>query len=287
MDYKKQFQKLCIILFGNTLYAVAVALFILPNGLITGGTTGLALFGQYLGKISVPSFVVVFNIIMFLLGACILGKAFAFTTVISTFYYPMILHVLQTVFGDYKLTEDMMLATVCAGLLVGAGIGFVIRAGASTGGMDIPPLILNRKFGLPVSILLYIFDVLILLLQMLFSNIEQTLYGMLMVLIYTIVLDKVLVLGSNQMQVKIISKKYNEINEIIQRQLDYGSTLYEVEGGHFREPSKAILTVINNRDLTKLNETVMQIDEEAFMIINKVNEVKGRGFTIGRKYIQE
>lgn len=285
MKRKRGLGNLLMILLGNTMYAVAVAVFVLPNGLITGGTTGLALFTQYLCKIPVSLFVVVFNLLMFVLGAAVLGKNFAVTTVVSTFYYPAALHILERLVNGKQVTQDMMLATIFAGLLVGAGIGFVIRAGASTGGMDIPPLILNKKFGLSVSILLYMFDVLILGLQILFSNVEQTLYGMLMVLIYTIVLDKVLVLGSSQMQVKIISKNYEKINQVIQQQLDRGSTLYMVEGGHLREESRAILTVIHGRELSKLNEMVMNLDPEAFLIINKVNEVRGRGFTIGKKYM--
>lgn len=287
MILKKQLKKLFIILLGNTMYALAVALFILPNGLITGGTTGIALFAQYLCGIPVSLFVILFNLFMFLLGAVVLGKSFAVTTVVSTFYYPVVLHIMERLVEGRQLTQDMMLATILAGLLVGAGIGLVIRAGASTGGMDIPPLILNKKLGVPVSFMLYIFDVMILCLQMLFSNTEQILYGILMVFVYTVVLDKVLVLGTNQMQVKIISQKYEQINAAISQQLDRGSTLYEVEGGYLRKESKAILTVISGRELSKLNEVVMTIDPEAFMIINKVNEVRGRGFTMGRKYMNE
>ncbi len=287
MKNKKRWGNLLMILLGNTMYAIAVAVFILPNGLITGGTTGLALFTQYLCKIPVSLFVVVFNLIMFLIGAVVLGKSFAVTTVVSTFYYPAVLHIMERIINGKQFTNDMMLATIFAGLLVGAGIGLVIRAGASTGGMDIPPLILNKKFGLSVSVMLYVFDVLILCLQIFFSNTEQTLYGMLMVLVYTVVLDKVLVLGSSQIQVKIISKEYEIINSAIQQKLDCGSTLYMAEGGHLREESRAILTVIHGRDLSKLNEIVMELDPEAFLIISKVNEVRGRGFTIGKKYMNK
>ncbi len=280
MDMKK----IATVLAGNTIYALAVSLFILPGGLITGGTTGLALVAYNQFNIPIAAFVAVFNIFMFIAGVMVLGKAFAFTTLISTFYYPFILGVFERVLGKSGLTDDRMLGTVFAGVLIGVGIGMVIRAGASTGGMDIPPLILNKKKHLSVSLTMSIFDCMILLSQMIFSNKEQILYGILLVLIYTVVLDKVLLIGRNQMQVKIISDKYEEINHNIQEKMDRGTTLLGSEGGYMRQASFTVLTVISGRQLSKLNELVMSIDPQAFMIINKVNEVRGRGFTLHKEY---
>lgn len=277
-------KKIATVLAGNTLYALAVSLFILPEGLITGGTTGLALVAHAKLGIPIALFIAVFNIIMFSAGAFVLGKAFALTTLISTFYYPFILGVFENLFGNMVITQDRMLATVFSGLLIGAGIGMVIRAGASTGGMDIPPLIINKKWYLSISLTMSVFDCLILLSQMIFSDMEQILYGILLVLLYTMVLDKVLMTGHNQMQVKIISKKYDQISKEIQRRMDRGTTLLASEGGHLRESSFAVLTVISGRQLSKLNELVLEMDPHAFMIINQVTEVRGRGFTLHKEY---
>lgn len=278
-------KKIPIILLGNTLYALAVALFILPNKLITGGTTGLALVFQHQLGIPVSIFVGVFNIVMFVLGGIVLGKSFALTTVISTFYYPFILSIFEKLFGGSRMTNDTMLATIFAGLLIGAGIGMVIRAGASTGGMDIPPLILNKKLKLSVSVTMSIFDCFILLTQMLFSSKEMILYGILLVLLYTMILDKVLMIGKNQMQIKIISEESEAISEMIRTRLDRGTTLLYSEGGHTRKKSYAVLTIVSNRELSKINDLTMEIDPKAFMIINKVNEVRGRGFTLHKEYV--
>ncbi len=278
-------KKIPIILLGNTLYALAVALFILPNKLITGGTTGLALVFQHQLGIPVSIFVGVFNIVMFVLGGIVLGKSFALTTIISTFYYPFILSIFEKLFGGSRMTNDTMLATIFAGLLIGAGIGMVIRAGASTGGMDIPPLILNKKLKLSVSVTMSIFDCFILLTQMLFSSKEMILYGILLVLLYTMILDKVLMIGKNQMQIKIISEESEAISEMIRTRLDRGTTLLYSEGGHTRKKSYAVLTIVSNRELSKINDLTMEIDPKAFMIINKVNEVRGRGFTLHKEYV--
>ena len=275
------------ILVGNTIYALAVAMFILPNDLITGGTTGIALFLNTTLNIPVTLFVSIFNICMFLLGWKILGKKFALTTLISSFYYPFILGILENIFKNEIMSNDTLLCVIFAVFMIGVAIGLVIRCGASTGGMDIPPLILNKKLGIPISISMYSFDFFILLGQMLIRKREMVFYGILLVLIYTIVLDKVLVIGKSQIQVKIISSKFEQINNMIINKLDRGSTLIHGETGFMHNKYPIVLTVVNNRELTLLNNYVYQIDSDAFMIINKVNEVRGKGFSSEKKYIQK
>lgn len=275
------------IIVGNTVYTLGIVMFVLPSKLITGGTTGLALSAEHFLHIPVPVFVFLVNLCMFLLGAVVLGMQFALTTLVSSFYYPFILGVLQKFPALSRITEEPILATVFGGLMIGFGIGIVIRAGASTGGMDIPPLILKKKFGLPVSVMLYVFDVTILILQMLFSDKEQILYGILLVLIYTAVLDKVLLIGTSQTQVKIISRNYMEINEKIIHELDRGSTLLHATTGFMKKDQPIVLAVISNRELGTLNRLVMETDPQAFMIVGNVNEVKGRGFTQEKVYREE
>ena len=282
----KNIRNVLAVLAGNALYALAVAAFILPGGIITGGTTGLALSAGRLLRIPVPAFVFSFNLIMFVAGALILGKKFALTTLISTFFYPAVLAFWQRFPILSHATDDPMLCTVFGGLMLGAGIGIVIRVGASTGGMDIPPLILNKKFGLPVSAMLYGFDFLILIAQMFFSNAEQILYGILLVLIYTFVLDRVLVIGLHQSKAEIVSRRYEEIRQAILRQLDRSCTLLDACTGYLKVDQPVVMTVVSRRELTRLNRLVMEIDPEAFLILSDVNEVKGLGFSLQKVYRQ-
>lgn len=281
---QSNYKNILLILLGNLIYTLAVTMFILPNQLITGGTTGLSLVITRHFPISISAFVLIFNVIMFLLGAFVLGRKFAITTLLSTFFYPLCLEVTQHIRGIADFTDNPLLATICAGFMIGFGIGIVIKAGASTGGLDIPPLILNKKLGIPISVSLYAIDFTILLLQMMFSSKEKTLYGILLVLIYSLVLDKVLLSGNTKIQVKIVSKKYDEINAMIIHDLDRGSTLLNAETGYCGTTTKVILSVISIRELSKLNEMLLSIDPNAFMIINQVNEVKGRGFTLDKVY---
>lgn len=290
-DMKKEikdlfnFKRILFVILGNTIYALGVAAFVIPSGLITGGTTGLGLIANHYTGIPIEVFAGVFNVIMFVFAIFVLGKSFALTSLISTFYFPVALGLFQKVDFIQHLTTDPMLSTVFSGLAIGLGIGIVIKAGASTGGMDIPPLILNKKLGIPVSVGLNVFDFTILVGQMLFRDSEKSLYGILLVMIYTALVDKVLLMGKNQMQVKIISDRYEEINELIHEKLDRGTTLYKTETGYLRKEMFAILTVVSNRELAKLNDIVMENDPKAFMVINQVSEVKGRGFTLRKKAI--
>lgn len=272
-----------LILLGNAVYALAVTAFILPTGLVTGGSTGLALVFYHGAGVPVTLFVSAFNLLMFLVGLAVLGRQFALTTLLSTVSYPLILGVLERLPQLEALTSDRMLAAVYGGLMIGLGIGIVIKAGASTGGMDIPPLALRKKLGIPVSLSMYGFDFLILLFQMRFADQEQVLYGLLMVLIYTTVLDKVLLFGQARTQVKVVSEQYEQINREIIQTLDRGSTLIHAETGYLRTCRPVVLTVVSNRELPRLNELILSIDPNAFMVINRVSEVKGRGFTLSKE----
>lgn len=274
------------ILLGNTIYALAVLLFIVPNGLITGGSTGIAIAVHHGFDIPITIFVSMFNVLMFVLGFIVLGKRFALTTLISTFYYPFILSLFEKTIGYTKITNDPLLAALLGGVMIGTAIGIVIKCNASTGGMDIPPLVINKKMGVPVSVSMYVFDFIILLSQVFYTNTEMVLYGLVLVFTYTMVLDKVLVFGKAQTEVMIVSKKYEEINEVIINELDRGTTMLKSVTGYMKNEYPVIMTVVSNRELPKLNELILSIDDHAFMVVSKVNEVKGRGFTFKKEYIE-
>lgn len=276
-----------IVVAGNCLYAFGVAMFILPGGLITGGTTGIALFVNDLAGVPVPAFVLGFNTIMFLVGFWVFGWKFAANTMVSTFCYPIALEIITRLLGGYTMTEELILCTVFGGICIGAAIGLVIRVGASTGGMDIPPLVLNRYFKIPVSRSIYVFDLLILLLQAFRSTGEQILYGILLVIIYSAVLDKCLMLGTAKMQLKVISEKSEEIRQAILTDIDRGVTMLKSETGYMKQETKTLLTVVSMRELARTERLIHAVDENAFVIINKVSEVSGHGFSTKKRYIEK
>lgn len=273
---------LLAVVVGNFLYALSVRVFLLPTGLVTGGTTGLAMVINHLCGLPVSAFVLVFNVAMLLLGWWLLGRAFALTTLASSFLYPGFLEVIGWFMGDFVLTEDLLLNTIFFGLGIGISLGIVIRAGASTGGMDIPMLLMQKYLRIPVSVSMYVFDCLILLMQLFFSNVDSVLYGVVLAIIYTVMLDKMLMLGTSRTEVRIVSDRAREISAAILSQVDRGVTLLYGEGGYLHAQTEIVMSVISNRELIKLERLVHEIDPECFMIVNRVSEVHGRGFTIDR-----
>lgn len=279
--------EILVIIFGNFLYAAGVVLFIMPSGLITGGTTGIAIGINHYFGLPVSYFVFTFNVLMFILGLIILGKKFALTTLISTFCYPIALELLHKLAGNYIVTDDIFLCTLFGGICIGASIALVIRVGASTGGMDIPPLILNKYFRIPVSVSLYIADCVILVFQAVFNDKEKILYGIVLVLAYSVILDKLLMLGTNKMQIKVVSEKAAAIKEAIILEIDRGVTLLHGRTGYLEKETDILLSVVSNRELFKVEKLVHEIDEDAFVMISRVSEVRGRGFSVGKKYLKK
>lgn len=276
-----------VVIFGNCLYAFGVAMFLLPGGLITGGTTGIALFVNSVTGLPVSVFVLVFNTLMFLEGFFVFGAKFAANTIVSTFSYPVALALITQLLQGRAITEDIILCTVFGGICIGAAIGIVIRAGASTGGMDIPPLVLNRYFKIPVSRSIYVFDMLILLLQAFKSTGEQILYGILLVIIYSAVLDKCLMLGTAKMQIKVVSTRIDQIRQAVLTDIDRGVTMLKSETGYMKRDTDMLLTVVSMRELAKTEKLIHTVDEDAFVIINRVSEVSGRGFSRNKQYLEK
>lgn len=273
-----KFKDVFWVIFGNTLNAFAVAFFILPNDLAMGGGTGISLIVNHFFNIPISVFVLIFNIIMFVIGAALLGKKFAVTTAISTFYYPFILGVFQNVIGSYSATNDIFLNTFFAGLLMGLSLGIVVRAGASTGGMDIPPLVINKYFGVSVSSAMYVCGCIILAVQLTFRDTEKIFYGIVLIMITSLVLDKMIVLGKQRVQLQIISEKSEEIKQAIMEKVGRGVTVLYGETGYMGERCNIVLTVVSNRQLLKTERIAKSIDPSSFVIVNSVKEVAGKGF---------
>ena len=278
---------LLMVLLGNVLYAFTVKLFLLPANLISCGTTGIAFVVNHLTGIPLTGFIFGFNMVMLMLGWWILGRKFAMTTVLSSIFYPVALEVLNRVLGDVCITEDILLNTLFSGLGLGASLGIVIRAGASTGGMDIPPLVLKKLFHIPVSASLWAFDFCIMLSQMTFHKGEDLLYGILLLMVISFALNKMLLLGTSKTEVKIVSPDSRQIRDAILSKVDRGVTMLHGEGGYLHTDTEVILSVVSNNELPKIEQLARSIDPDCFMIVTRVTEVWGRGFTYSKHYAEK
>ncbi len=282
--HKFKFLPLLLVLAGNALYALSVKLFLLPANLISCGTTGIALVVNHLTGLNISTFIFLFNMAMLLLGWAILGRQFALTTVFSSLFYPIALEVLNQLLGDVQITEDLLMNTLFAGLGLGLSLGMVIRGGASTGGMDIPPLVLKKLLHIPVPVSLWGFDFAIMLTQMLFHTLEDLLYGVVLLMVISFALNKVLLLGTSKTEVKIVSQNATAIRDAILSQVDRGVTMLHGEGGYLHTDTEVILSVVSNHEMPKIEQLARTIDPNCFMIVTRVTEVWGRGFSLKKLY---
>ena len=275
---------LLLVLLGNIIYSFAIKLFLLPAELISCGTTGIGLVVEHFLHIPLSGFIFVFNMAMLAVGWLILGRKFAMTTLLSSLLYPIFLEILNQTLGNIYITDNLMLNAIFAGIGLGGSLGIVIRAGASTGGMDIPPLVLKKFFGIPVPMTLWIFDFTIMSAQMMFHEAEDLLYGVLLLITISITLNKVLTLGTRKTQVMIISNQHQAVRQAILSKVDRGVTILHGEGGYGGDQKEVILTIVSNSELPKIQRVAREIDPSCFMVINQVNEVWGRGFSLSRTY---
>jgi uncharacterized membrane-anchored protein YitT (DUF2179 family) len=239
---------------------------------------------NHLLGIPLTAFIFVFNIAMLCLGWYVMGRKFAMTTVFSSVFYPLVLEILDRTLGDVVVTENLLLNVLFAGMGMALGLGIVIRGGASTGGMDIPPLVLNKLFRIPVSASLWVFDFLILTTQLTYHTLEDMLYGILLLMSVSITLNKVLLMGTSKTEVKIISAKAEKIRDAILSRVDRGVTMLHGEGGYLRIDTEVILSVVSNHEMVKIERLARSIDPDCFMIVNRVVEVWGRGFSRSKQY---
>lgn len=285
MNWKQILKTLPVVALGNAMMAAGIVLFVLPSGLITGGTTGLGIIAEHLTGLSIPLFTAIFNVAMFLLGLFCLGKTFAATTLVSTLLSPVMLALMQHIVGDFVLCEDLLMNVLFGGISVGASIAIVVRAGASTGGMDIPPLLLQKYLGVPVSRSLYAFDFVIVCGQALIVAPDMLLYGVLMVMVYTIVIDKVLAMGNAQIQLQIVSPEADAIRRAILQDVDRGVTLLHGQTGYFQQETDVIFTIISPRERHRTEQLIRRIDPHAFIIISQVTRVSGGGFSLPKRHL--
>ena len=279
----KKWISLLLVLVGNITYTLSVKLFLLPANLMSCGSTGISLIVNHVTGIPISVFLLVFNIVMLCLGWWFLGRQFAMTTIFSSLFYPIFLEVLNQIMGDVFVTDNMLLNVLYAGMGLGLSLGLVLRGGASTGGMDIPPLILHKLFKIPVSATLWVFDFLIMLGQMYFHTLEDLMYGVLLIMTISITLNKVMLFGTSKTEVKIISEKAEEIRHGILSKVDRGLTILHGEGGFLRKDTEVILSVISNHELPKIENLARSIDPNCFIIVSRVTEVWGRGFSYGKR----
>ena len=275
-----------VILLGNSCIALAVAFFVIPNKLLVGGTAGIAVLVNAFWAIPEEIVINVLIYALFIAGAIVLGREFFLKTITSTLVYPVLLAMATDLYGwipQEYIHTDTLTSIICSGVLGGFGLGVVYRRHASTGGMDIIPLIVNKYTGIPLHILLLSVDGITVLFGVIAYGLQASIYGVISVVLSSFVLDKTILLGAKKVkQVQIISQESDNILDKVLADLDRGCTIVESRGGYTNEKRDMLMVVVPINQYQKLIDTVHAIDESAFVIVSDINEIRGRGFTLRR-----
>ncbi len=276
-------KNILIMIFSNFLFAVSVTGFIRPHGIILGGATGLGLLITHYIPMKLSVVVMIINVVLLLIAFVTMGKKFALSTLANSILYPSVMYIFETFIDLGKVTEDPMLSCVFGGVLMGIGIGLILKTGSSTGGTDVIAVAINKYTHLNLSVLLYMVDGVIMACQLMFSNREQVLLGIFLMALLTLTMNKIMIMGKSQIQLMIFSEKTEEIRQMILGQEDAGATLFHIEKGYTREESKAIMCIIPRRKFYDMCEMIQKEDPTAFWTISEVNEIHGRGFSFERR----
>jgi uncharacterized membrane-anchored protein YitT (DUF2179 family) len=248
-----------------------------------GGSTGIALAVQhFLPSLRLSVISAFINISLFLLGFVCLGKKFAATSLLSTIVYPVILAVFEELPLGELFQEGIVLNSLACAVIFGFGIGMVVRAGGSTGGMDIPPIILNKFKGIPVGTSMMFFDSAVVLMQVCINGLDGILCSLLVIFVMSYTVNRSVVSGEEKVQVMIFSPAYEEIRNVLLEKIIVGVTLLDVETGYDRQKQKAVLSVVYARKYPELRDAVLAIDSKAFIVTSEVTNVNGKGYTLHR-----
>ncbi|MBR0138589.1 MAG: YitT family protein [Erysipelotrichaceae bacterium] len=274
----KKVKDVIMIIIGGSLLAFSVAYFVIPNDILSGGVAGIAVIINQLFGINETITINVFMVICFILGYIFLGKEFALKTVLGSASYTITYDIMSQF--PLKIDVSPLLACIFGGVIAGAGIGLVFAHNGSTGGVDIPQLIISKLTGINLATVVFMIDGAAALAGFLVFGVEEVMLGMIYIYASSAAIDRVVVPQYGEaVAVYIISDKVEELCNYIHIDLYRGTTLLTAAGGYTGNDRKVILTVVSKQEYVKLNNYIEKIDPSAFVIVSEAKEIKGEGFT--------
>lgn len=263
------------IIFGIILASIGLKAFLLPNGFLDGGVTGIALLVSSVLDINVSILLILFSIPFLILGFYTVSKRIVIKSIISIMGLALFIH-----FENFStITEDKLLISIFGGLFLGAGIGIAIRNGSVLDGSEILGIYLNDKFGISIGQIILIFNIVLFSITALVLSVEVALYSILTYIVTAKVTDLIIEGFEDFIGVTIVSKKFEAIEVAIMEELGTGMTLYKGTRGlgssGKTEDFDIIHTIVNRIDIKKMYRVVDKIDPKAFIIEFDVNTVKG------------
>ena len=271
----KKLKVFCLIVLGSLIFALGLNVFVVTNHLAQGGFTGIGLILYYTFDLSIGIFLLAANVPLLIIAWRFLGWRFVSLTLLGVLASSLFIEL--TAGLSYPM-EDLLLASIYGGAVMGLGLGIVLRYGGTTGGVDIIGRLLNKYKGVRLSRFYLLFDGLIIACIALIYGVEITLYSLILTFVFSKVLDVIVDGYDGSRQFMIITTKAEEITQAITFEIDRGVTVLEAKGGYTGENKSVLLCVAGKWQVRGLKKIVKTIDPQSFLIVNDVYETLGEGF---------
>ena len=275
---KSEFRNYLFIVFGSLLLALGVTLFFIPNALVTGGTSGMAILLHYVLGLPTGAMMVAVNAPLLALGAKYLGKAFTFRSIVTIVLSSVLIDFFNEILHVEAFTKDVILAALFGGASIGVGLGLVLSGNASAGGSTILAKIVASKTTIKASSVILAIDVLIIIaIALVFKNADLAMWSLVSIYVTAKSIDFFLTRGPSKKVVHIVSGKTELVCQKIHEALGREGTIIEGKGIVGDEAKKMIFLVVENRKVPKLREIIQSSDEDAFIVVMEASALLGRG----------
>ena len=272
----EQVKSYLLIALGCVLGGAAYPLFLVPNNIAPGGLTGVATIFNYLWNWPVGLVSIVLNLPLFLISFRSMGGVFVFRSFVATVLFSVCIDLIQLP----PLIDDMLLASVYGAILLGLGLGLIMRGGATTGGSDMIARMVNKRFPLlTVGTFLFIVDCCVILAAGFTMSAEKALYALINIFVSAKVVDLVLAGFGSAKACFIITNQAESISARIMKELDRGATMLNGTGAFSKENRTVLISVVSQREVIPLKRIVRAEDQKAFMFITDTHETLGEGFS--------
>ncbi len=266
-----------VLIFAAFLNGISINLLLVPHQLISGGVGGMALFTNYLTPVSVATWIIIFNIPIFIAGWKQLGRGFFIASLYGTVMLALMTYATMWTI-PFNPLKDPLMATAFSGVLRGFGIGLALRVNGSMGGTDIIGAIFRKKYSISIGTVSLIINAIIVCLGGVVFGADIAALALISIFVEAMTVDKTIRGINTSKAIFIISTKPQQIADRIFEHIDRGVTFLEGEGAYYNNPRKVLYCVVSLRQLARVKYYVQQIDPEAFVSVADVSEVMGKGF---------
>jgi Uncharacterized conserved protein len=267
--------RIVLIMFGAVLAGVALEIFLIPNNIIDGGITGISIMTAHLTKWPLGVFLFLFNLPFLIIGYKSIGKTFALSTLLGVITLSVTTSLLHHV---EPFTDETLLATVFGGILLGIGVGIVIRTGGTTDGTETVAIMVSKKTPFSVGQMVMFINLFILGSAGLVYGWDNAMFSLIAYFIAFKVMDLTIEGFDESKSIWVISEHYREIGEAIVSRLGRGVTYLNGEGGYSGDTKQVIFTVVTRMEEAKLKSIVTEMDENAFLAVGNIHDVRGGRF---------